>query len=89
LWKKPEVIPETLLVSKTVSGYAHSQHAVWVDGRYKKEAGELFLTLTDPEGNLLQTGGFLAADESGLSMKPRFQVKFRLRLTVGQSSHAN
>jgi len=61
--KTREVIPETLLVSKTVSGYAHSQHAVWVDGRYKKEAGELFLTLTDPEGNLLQTGGFLAADE--------------------------
>lgn len=63
--KTSEVIPDALLVSKTASGYAHNQHLVWVDGRYKKEAGELFLTLTDPEGNLLQSGGFLAADEIG------------------------
>jgi len=58
-----EVIKDTLVVTKTASAYAHGQHLIWVDGRFKKDSGELFITLMDKEGHYLNTGSFLQAYE--------------------------
>lgn len=51
--QKRMVIPDILEVSNTASGYAHGQHLVWVDGRFKHKEGDLFIILLDPQGNKL------------------------------------
>ncbi|MHB8125353.1 MAG: M56 family metallopeptidase [Desulfitobacteriaceae bacterium] len=58
-----EVIKDTLVVTKTVSAYAHGQHLIWVEGKFKSDSGELFIALMDKEGHYLNTGSFLQADE--------------------------
>ncbi|MCR4441208.1 MAG: hypothetical protein QHH10_04055 [Peptococcaceae bacterium] len=58
-----EVIPNVLVVTKTVSDYAHGQHIIWVEGRFKHTAGELYLTLLDEKGQQMQSGGIHKSDE--------------------------
>lgn len=58
-----EVIPNVLVVTKTVSDYAHAQHLIWVEGRFKRTEGELYLTLFDRHGRQLESSGFRPADE--------------------------
>lgn len=58
-----EVIPDVLVVTKTVSDYAHAQHLIWVEGRFKRTEGELYLTLFDRHGRQLESSGFRPADE--------------------------
>jgi len=48
-----QVINYTLGVTKTVSAYAHDQHLIWVEGRFKKDSVELFITLMDNQGHYL------------------------------------
>lgn len=50
-----EVIENTLVVTQITSAYAHGQHLVYVDGKLKKDVGELFLTLQDTNGEALQS----------------------------------
>lgn len=49
-----EVIPNILDATFTESAYAHAQHLVWVEGRFKHIEGELYMTLLDTKGNILQ-----------------------------------
>jgi len=58
-----EVIPSDLVVTKTVSDYAHGQHIIWVEGRFKHTAGELYLTFLDAKGQQMQSGGISKSDE--------------------------
>lgn len=57
------VIPNVLVVTKTVSDYAHGQHIIWVEGRFKHTAGDLYLTLLDAKGRQMQSGGISKSDE--------------------------
>ncbi|EGW41781.1 hypothetical protein [Desulfosporosinus sp. OT] len=50
------VIPYTLEVTKTISDYAHGQHIVWVEGRFKSSDKELSLTFIDDKGKQLENG---------------------------------
>lgn len=63
LAEEREVIPQDLIVTKTVSDYAHGQHIVWVEGRFRHAAGELYLTFLDAQGRQLQSGGISPSDE--------------------------
>ncbi|GAB6151293.1 hypothetical protein JCM17380_00430 [Desulfosporosinus burensis] len=51
-----QVIPGTLEVTKTISDYAHGQHIIWVEGRYKLAEGDLYLSFLDDKGNQLELG---------------------------------
>ncbi|MBC7336713.1 MAG: hypothetical protein H5U01_10640, partial [Clostridia bacterium] len=41
----------------------HAQHLIWVEGRFKRTEGELYLTLFDRHGRQLESSGFRPADE--------------------------
>ncbi|TDA70313.1 MAG: hypothetical protein D9V47_01875 [Clostridia bacterium] len=47
-----------------MSDYAHGQHLVWVEGRFKRSEGQLYLTLVDPNGRQLEQSGFRPVDHS-------------------------
>lgn len=58
-----EVIPGALVVTKTVSAYAHGQHLVQVEGRFKRSEGDLYLALLDDSGRQLGSGGLHRSDQ--------------------------
>ncbi len=57
-----EVAPGLLEITETRSHYAHSQHLVFVRGRYNSVEGHLVLTLLDDEGNELESSNFREPD---------------------------
>lgn len=57
------VIPNVLEVNKTISDYAHAQHLIWVEGRFKHAEGELYLALLDENGKPLARSGLQQAEE--------------------------
>jgi len=57
------VVEDKLLVNQTISDWAHGQHTVWIKGKVKRDAGELFLTLYDTNGNQLESSGLQKVEE--------------------------
>ncbi len=51
-----EVVPSALVVTSTVSAYAHDQHIVLIEGRFRHTDGELYLGLTDADSRPLGSG---------------------------------
>lgn len=57
-----EVIPNKLIVTKTISDYAHGQHLVWVEGKFKHTEGELYLTFLGNDVRPLESRGLRKPD---------------------------
>lgn len=61
--KEIEVIPNTLIILNISSYFYNGQHLVDIGGKYRQEAGELYLTFQDMERNPLEQSGLLIVDK--------------------------
>ncbi|MEA4847842.1 MAG: hypothetical protein VB106_11480 [Clostridiaceae bacterium] len=83
------VVPDTLEVTKTISNYAHGQHIVIVEGRFKSSDNELYLTFiaNDVKGGGQLERGIRKADEIKPLDDGWFSFRHKLIETTGEVTY--